>query len=62
MIYVRGSGARNPGAVVMPLDAFKAVDYGRACAMLGLRPSEPFTRADGSQAKRPRRRRRRGTS
>ena len=50
------------GAHVMSLDVFKALDFGKVCAQLGLRPSQPFTRADGSQSKRPRRRRRGGRS
>lgn len=51
----------SSGAIVMSLDTFRQADYGQLCARLGLKPSEPFSRADGTKAKRTRgRRRRRG--
>lgn len=45
------------GRVSMGLDDFAALDYGQVCQALGLRPSQPYTRADGTKARRPRRRR-----
>lgn len=52
---------RSTGALIMDRDTFRQADYGSLCERLGLRPSEPFTRADGTKAKRPRGgRRRRG--
>lgn len=50
---------RADGAVCMSLEVFQALDFGKVCAQLGLRPSEPYTRANGSKTEPPKRRRRR---
>jgi hypothetical protein len=49
---------KSTGELVMDLEDFRASDYGQLCQRLGLSPSRPDQRADGSRAKRPRRRRR----
>lgn len=50
----------SSGEIIMPLEDFRKADYGKLCAHLGLRPSQPDRRADGSRA--PRRRGKRGRS
>lgn len=46
----------SSGEWCLSLADFRRLDFGQVCQYLGLRPSQPYSRADGTRA--PRRRRR----
>ena len=50
--------ARTSGATLtLPLATFAAMDFGKLCEHLGLKPSQPHANAEGRDTRRRRRRR-----